>query len=313
MPVALCINSHGPYREAKLSELARPTVTSDQVLVEVAAAGVNPSDLGSIAGAFAGAPLPRIVGRDFSGRVVEGAPDLVGRDVYGSGGDLGITRDGTFAEYLVLRRDEVALRPAALDAEHAAAVGVPFVTAALALTTLRSGQWVAIAGANGSVGRAATQLARARGAHVIAVVRDATKKLDEDGEVTDAAHLLEVAARVTNGRGCNLALNGVGASLFAPLMAVLAERGSQVIYAAATGREAQLDLFDLYRGGRSVRGITTAHYGATACARLLDQLAPLFESGALRPTIAARFPFADAIAAFDHTARNRGKAVLVMR
>lgn len=306
---ALRIERHALYHEARLVDVPRPTPGEHEVLVEVAAAGVNPSDLGSIAGAFAGAPLPRIVGRDFAGRVVEGPAELVGREVYGSGGDLGITRDGTFAEAIVLGRDEVALRPAALDAEHAAAAGVPFVTAALALDGVQSGQCVVVAGASGSVGRAAAQLARARGAHVIALARDPSKLAG----ATDVTQLAGVVARATNGRGCDLALNGVGATLFEPLMAVLAERGCQVIYAAATGRDARLDLFSLYRGARTVRGISTAHYGAAACATLLGELAPLFESGALRPTIAARFAFADAVAAFDHTAHGRGKAVLVMR
>ena len=67
-------------------------------------------------------------GRDFAGRIVDGKKDLIG-SVWGwGGGELGLTRDGTHAEYLILPASVVVLRPPHLSAEEAAVVGVPFVT-----------------------------------------------------------------------------------------------------------------------------------------------------------------------------------------
>src|SRR5690606_28708669 len=112
---------------------------------------------------------------DFAGRVVEGPAEWVGADVWGSGGDLGIARDGTHAEQIVLPAEGVARRPANLTAEEAAAAGVPFTTAWHALVAvgkLAEGEWVIVSGAAGAVGSAAIDIALARDARVIALVRD---------------------------------------------------------------------------------------------------------------------------------------------
>ncbi len=177
---ALRIRRHGPLEglapeDLAVEEVAPPPLGEGQVRVRVEAAAVNPSDVVSARGAFPGSPLPRILGRDFAGTVVEGPADLVGSPVWGSGGDLGISRDGTHAESVVLPRAAVARWPANLSAEQAAAVGVPFVTAWSALESagLVAGETVLVSGATGAVGSAALQLARARGARSIALVRDA--------------------------------------------------------------------------------------------------------------------------------------------
>src|SRR5258708_22606091 len=125
---AIRMERHGDHRDAPARELALPApLATGQVLVAVEAAGVNPSDLGSIAGAFPHSPLPRIVGRDFAGRVVEGPPDLQGAAVSGSGGDLGTSRDGTVADYIVFQENQVSRPPASLSAQEARAAGCPFL------------------------------------------------------------------------------------------------------------------------------------------------------------------------------------------
>jgi NADPH:quinone reductase len=130
---ALQIHQYGPVAALTVRDVPRPAIGPDEVLIEIEAAAINPSDVASAEGRFEDAPLPRILGHDFAGRACEGPDDLIGQDVWGSGGDLGIRRDGTHAEYLVLPRDGVALRPRALSAEASAAVGVPFLTAWAAL------------------------------------------------------------------------------------------------------------------------------------------------------------------------------------
>lgn len=101
----------------------------DQVVVEIVAAGVNPSDVKAAIGMMPYAVFPRTPGRDFAGRIVAGPADLLGREVFGTGGDVGIRRDGTHASHVVLERAAVVEKPARLSMREAAGIGVPFVTA----------------------------------------------------------------------------------------------------------------------------------------------------------------------------------------
>jgi NADPH:quinone reductase len=319
---ALHIEKHGPHPELKVTDRPIPPLGPDTVRVEIHAAGVNPSDVMSSEGRFAYATLPRTLGRDFSGCVVDGPPELVGRDVWGTGGDLGRQRDGTHAEFLVVPRDAVLVRPTHVTREEAGALGVPFTTAWIALVDtgrLQAGEWVIISGAAGAVGRAATELATARGAHVIAFVKDADEAERVGGRKvaaiarSDRNELAQVVREATGGRGANLALNGVGGVHFQPLLDALADCGRMVVYSAAAGREVPLDLLTFYRRRLQILGVSTAPVDAVQCARILGALTPLFESGALRALpIRERYPLSDAARAYARVAQGApGKIVLI--
>src|SRR6195952_4603084 len=101
----------------------------DDVVVEIKAAGVNPSDVKAATGLMPYAVLPRTPGRDFAGVVIDGPPELIGREVFGSSGDLGIRRDGTHATHLVVEAAALVEKPAAISMDEAAGIGVPLVTA----------------------------------------------------------------------------------------------------------------------------------------------------------------------------------------
>ncbi len=319
---ALQISSHGSVSDLVVSDVPEPSPGPDEVKIKLEAAALNPSDLGSVLGRFAHAALPRIVGRDFAGTVVDGPAELVGTMVWGSGGDLGITRDGSHAEYLILPRSAVARRPKNLSAEQAAAVGVPFVTAwtALELAQLRQEETLIVSGAAGAVGHAAIQLARARGAKPIALVkrREDAKRLREDEVLGTAASesndLVEVVRARTDGRGCNVALNGIGAQAFSPMCEALADGGRMVVYAAFAGREVSLDLFTLYRRRLQLFGLNTAVIDAVRGAAVFRALTPLFESGALRPIeVSETFPLSEAKAAYERLEQGApGKLVLTI-
>jgi NADPH:quinone reductase len=248
---AIYIQQHGSPTDLKVSEVLKPSINSNEVLVKIAASGINPSDIVSVEGRFTGSVLPRIVGRDFAGTVVEGPAELIGTEVWGTGGDLGISRNGTHAEYVVIPVQAVARRPKNLSAEQASAVGVPFVTAFSAmfrLGQLKGGEWIIVSGAAGAVGQAAIQLAHAKGAHVIALVRDASERwVSENAGVeavaqSDNGDLDAVVRQATKGRGADVALNGVGSPVLGSLLASLAVGGRQVVYSAAGGREFALDI-----------------------------------------------------------------------
>jgi NADPH2:quinone reductase len=317
---AIYIEHHGAIEDLKVSEVPVPSIGSGNVLVKIEASGINPSDLGSVLGRFPDAVLPRIVGRDFAGKVVDGPADVNGTEVWGTGGDLGISRDGTHAEYVAIPREAVARRPKNLSTEEASAVGVPFVTAFSALVgvgQLKEGEWVIVSGAAGSVGQAAIEIAHAKGAHVVALIKDADARwVSESGAVrataqSDQGDLNRVVREATNGKGADLALNGVGGSIFGTLLEALAVEGRQVVYSAAGGREFPLDLLSLYRNQFALFGLDTQKFDATRCAGILSNLAPLFESGALKPPkIAERYKLSQVREAYGRVASGRGVKVV---
>src|SRR5580658_6316761 len=83
---AIYIKQHGAVEDLKVGDVPVPSIRPGEVLVKVAAAGINPSDLASVRGKFADSVLPRIVGRDFAGKIVEGPAELLGTEVWGTGG-----------------------------------------------------------------------------------------------------------------------------------------------------------------------------------------------------------------------------------
>ena len=105
-----------------------PKPGPNEILIKVAAAGVNPSDVKAALGAMPHAVWPRTPGRDYAGTVVEGPAELLGKEVWGSGGELGIRRDGTHARHLLLDAAHVRAKPGTVSLREAGAVGVPFIT-----------------------------------------------------------------------------------------------------------------------------------------------------------------------------------------
>src|SRR5829696_5402379 len=147
---------------------------ANELLIEVKAAAVNPSDVKAATGLMPYAVFPRTSGRDYAGFVIGGPADWIGREVFGSSGDLGIRRDGTHATHLAVETEAVVEKPRNISWEEAAGIGVPFVTAMEGFGRAgmpKPGDTVLVMGVNGKVGQAAVQIASWRGADVIGVVR----------------------------------------------------------------------------------------------------------------------------------------------
>src|ERR1700691_6166823 len=147
---------------------------ANEVLIEVKAAAVNPSDIKAATGLMPYAVFPRTSGRDYAGIVIDGPAGTIGCEVFGSSGDLGIRRDGTHATHLAVEAEAVVEKPNNLSWEEAAGIGVPFVTAMEGFRRVgmpKQGESVLVMGVNGKVGQAATQIATWRGARVVGVVR----------------------------------------------------------------------------------------------------------------------------------------------
>jgi NADPH:quinone reductase len=261
-----------------------------EVLIEVKAAAVNPSDVKAATGLMPYAVFPRTPGRDYAGVVIDGPKEWIGREVFGSSGDLGIRRDGTHATHLVVEADAVVDKPATISWEEAAGIGVPFVTAMEGFRRAglpRPGDNVLVMGVNGKVGQAAVQIASWHGARVIGVVRKTEAyegHASSDVEVIDASST-DVAARareLTGGHGADIVFNTVGDPYFQAAHKSLALRGRQILI-AAVDRIVQFNILEFYRGQHTYVGIDTLALSSSATGAVLRELGPGFASGHLKP------------------------------
>lgn len=269
---------------------ALPLRNVDQVVVQVHAAAINPSDVKATLGIMPHAVFPRTPGRDFAGVVVDGAAHLIGKEVWGSGGDVGITQDGSHARYLLLPAAAVQAKPKAISMDEAGAVGVPFVTACEGYRRaggVQRGQTVVVFGANGKVGQAAVQIATRAGAQVIAVQRqDALQgHACAPVNVINAQHT-DPATRImelTNGRGADIVFNTVDSIYWEACQAVMAKGAAQIHIIATKGQTVPFDVFKFYRGMHTLVGIDTLALDCVRSSALLGELAAGFEDGSLKP------------------------------
>jgi NADPH2:quinone reductase len=297
-------------------EAFEPVVHDGEAVVEIKAAGVNPSDVKAALGAMPHAVWPRTPGRDWAGVVAEGPPAWLGREVWGSGGDLGITRDGTHAHHLVLPVEALSLKPASITIREAGAMGVPFVTASEGFTRTgmpKAGDVVLVLGGNGKVGQAATQIATMHGARVFGVERERRPyagHANSPVRMIDASSedIAKVVREETGGHGADIVYNTVGSPYFEAACRAMANGGRQV-FISTIERSVPFDIFAFYRGRHSFFGVDTLALNATASAAILRQLTDGFERGALRPfSIGETFPLErakDACRAVLNGARDR--------
>src|SRR5436309_14930478 len=303
-----------PAKAENVADIApvieRRTLTRalNELLVEVKAAAVNPSDVKAATGLMAYAVFPRTPGRDYAGLVIDGPAGTIGREVFGSSGDLGIRRDGTHATHLSVEADAVVEKPKGVSWEEAAGIGVPFVTAMEGLRRAgipKAGETVLVMGVNGKVGQAAVQIASWHGARVIGVVRRAESYEGHANSPVDVidASATDVASRVrelNGGRGADIVFNTVGDPYFEAAHQSLALRGRQILI-AAVDRIVQFNILEFYRGQHTYVGIDTLGLSSIATGAVLRELGPGFAGGHLKPfpiKAAAIFPLEQAKAAF---------------
>jgi NADPH:quinone reductase-like Zn-dependent oxidoreductase len=171
---AVTISKYGDQSVLIYTDIERPKPKSDEILVHNWAVAVNPVDwkIRNGLGELFGLKLPVVLGCEIAGTVEEaggGVRDLqVGAAVYGY---VNLQRNGGYAEYTIAKSDEIAPKPESLDFDNAAAVPVGALTSWQAIfdtANLQAGQRILITGASGGVGSMAVQLAKAKGAFVIA-------------------------------------------------------------------------------------------------------------------------------------------------
>ena len=270
-------------------EQAQPTAAAGEAVVEIFAAAVNPSDVKAALGSMPQAVWPRTPGRDFAGRVIAGPQEWVGQDVWGTGGDLGVTRDGTHARYLVLPVSALSRKPKSVTVAAAATVGVPFITAneGLRRAGLKgAGQTLIIFGSNGKVGQAAVQLATRAGAKVIGVERGSSQYRGHASSAVTAfdaqdPDLVKKLMDATGGRGADIAYNTVGSPYFETALATLAIGGTQVLISTIE-RNVSFDILAFYRRNLQMLGVDSLKLTVSQCAEVLNHLLPGFDDGSLK-------------------------------
>jgi NADPH2:quinone reductase len=318
---ALILDRHnGPL---ELVAIDRPAAGPGQVLVRIAASGLNPLDTKIRAGAAAHAkhPLPLVLGIDMAG-VVEAVGAGVdafkpGDAVYGMTGGVGGIQ-GSLAQYAAVDAALLAHKPANLSMRHAAALPLAFITSYAGIVDrakLQAGQTVLVQGGAGGVGHVSVQLARALGAHVFATASERDHAFIHSLDATPIDYrntsVQQYVARHTNGSGFDLVVDTVGgASLDASFAAV--KHFGHVVSALGWGTHA---LAPLSFREASYSGVFTLHPLLTGQHRahhgeMLYEATRLAKAGKLAPRVdARRFDFHSAERAYeallDGTARGK--------
>ncbi|MBW0368909.1 quinone oxidoreductase family protein [Ensifer adhaerens] len=303
-------------------DVAVPRPGPGQVLVEIVAAGVNPSDVKASLGHMPHAVWPRTPGRDFGGIVREGPPSMIGMEIWGGGGELGITQDGSHAKWMVLDQKAVRAKPANFTMQEAGSIGVPFITAFEGLREAGGVQptdVVLVCGGNGKVGQAVIQLATMAGAKVFAVEYNEQPLLAHTNAPVEMLNSAkdDVAAIVrekTGGHGADIVFNTVGSPYFEIANNAMAKQARQV-FISTFDRAVPFDIFNFFRGRHKYIGIDTLALSSVEGARIFDKLKPKFEEGKLKPfpiNPATVYGFADAAKAYASVLRGTPERVLLV-
>ena len=312
---SLRFSKFGPPSVLRIEEVGIPEPGEGEALVRVKAAAINPSDIGTVAGRFKKTTLPRTPGRDFAGVVVKGKQHE-GEEVWGSAPNLGIVRDGSHAEYVVVPVETLSLKPKSLSMAQAAAIGVPYITAwasVVSAAQIQAGETILIVGARGAVGQAATQIANWKKTRVIGA--DITSDPIPGTEAvvnTKTEDLRERVLQLTAGKGVNAVFNTVGGPLFEPAMQALAFGGRQVVIASPGNPRVSFNLVDFYHNFSRLLGVDS--YGLTPqqVAEIGHELRAGFETGALKPPPIEIVPFEKAVDAYSRMAGGQAKSKQVL-
>jgi NADPH:quinone reductase len=286
---AVRFEAFGDPSVLKLVDAPAPAVNEGTALVRVMAASINPSDVKNVAGAMKQTTLPRIPGRDYAGVVAAGPAEWIGAEVWGTGGDVGSTRDGTHAELIAVPAASLRRKPNTLSFDEAASVGVNYMTAwcGLEAAGLRAGETVLLIGAGGGVGGASAQIARRLGAHVVGADNrqprpDAPALAIAETMIIGAKDLPAEVRAATGGKGADVVFDMVGGVMFRSAVNSLALGGRLVEISATGQREVSFDVVDFYHNESRLFGVDTTKRDLTASAKALEALTPGFVAGDYR-------------------------------
>ncbi|TGO15596.1 hypothetical protein BTUL_0038g00260 [Botrytis tulipae] len=302
-----------------LKSLYVPTIPSgfNTALIRVHAAGINPSDVANAILDRFGGNKPIVPGRDFSGTVIQAPSDprLEGAEVYGtSGRELSLSIDGIHAEYIAVPVEGLATKPKCLSWTQASAVGVPHSTAYLMLerAAARSGDVVLIFGARGAVGKAAIELANAKGLKTIT-----TSRVDgADVNITTDENLNNVL-ELNNGRGPSIILDCAGSPvLMEKGLAFLGKSGRYVFVSGMRGGgpEVKINIMKMLAMDQSLHGVNSWSLTFAETKDIMAKLGRMFEDGEIKgpdEESLTKIKLTDAVEAYQEVAKFDGKKFVI--
>jgi NADPH:quinone reductase-like Zn-dependent oxidoreductase len=320
---AIVYTRYGPPEVLKLEEVPKPTPSEDEVLVKVHASSVNAYDwhlltadpfLVRLMGGGFLKPKNKILGADIAGRVEEVGRNIKqfrpGDEVFG---DIAGCGSGGFAEYACARENALALKPANLSFEEAAAVPMAAVTALQGLRDkgrIQPGQKVLINGASGGVGTFAVQIAKSFGAEVTAVC--STRNLDMARSI-GADQVIDYTKEDFTQKGQRYDLI-FAANGYHPIFDYKRALSPKGIYVAIGGSMAQI--FQPMLLGPLI-SLTGNKKMGTLSAKLSNKdllfMKELLETGKVKPVIDRHYPLRDAAEALRYLGEGhaRGKVVII--
>ena len=307
MMKAVVANGYGGPEVLKYQDVPKPEPKSDEILIRVIAAAVNPVDTYVRQGKFfkrSANEGPVILGYDIAGVVEKAGTDAkkfkAGDQVYSY---LSVARGGGYAEFAVAKESETALKPKNINFQEAAAVPLAATTAWQALIDdgkIEKGQTVLIHGGSGGVGSFAVQIAKARGLKVIATAstahQDLLKRLRVDQAIDYTTTKFEDVAK-----DVDVVLNCVRADALGRSYDVV-KKGGRIV--SITDEPDQNEC--------ARRGLTCSRMGAHPDSKVLEELTKLIESGKMKPIVSQTFPLAETSKAHEQveTHHTMGKVVL---
>ena len=304
---AIVFYEYGGPEVLKYEDVPRPKPKEDQILARVIAAGVNPVDGMIRSGMFAKdekTAFPRILGADIAGVVEKTGSKITkfkaGDAVYAY---ISLDNEGGYAEYALATENEASPKPKSLDYVEAAAVPVVALTAWQALidtAKLSAGETVLIHGGSGGVGTFAIQIAKGRGAKVIATAstanQDLLKQLGADVAIDYTKTKFEDIAK-----DVDVVLDSVGKDTLARSYGVMRKDGFIVSLVA---RPDQAEL--------AKRGLRGASLSADPNSNELAEIGNLIDQKKIKVIVSQVFPLSEARKAHEQvaTGHTRGKIVL---
>jgi NADPH:quinone reductase len=327
---AVKLTGAGDVEVLSLGEIEVGDPGPGQVLVEVAAAGLNRADILQRRGLY---PAPPGVVADVPGLEYAGTVAAVGQGVsLAAPGDrvMGIVAGGAMATHLVVHERELIPVPRGVSLDHAAAIPEAFLTAYDALGQARAelGDWVMIHAVGSGVGTAAVQLARLAGLHTIGTSRSSKKlgrcvELGVDhpvlvpGSGDSAGRFADDVLAHTGGTGVQIILDTVGAAYFEQNLRALATGGRMVLIGLLGGATAQAPLGLLLHKRCTIIGTVLRSRAleekAVLARRFGQRIVPLFTTGALGPVLDTVMPMADIAAAHQRMEQDQTFGKIVLR
>ncbi len=318
MRAALITTLTGPTG-VEVEDVPEPVSSGDQVLIDVAYAGVGFPDLLQTRGEYQRRPeLPFIPGWEVAGVVRAGTGRFRTGDRVAA-----LPMLGGLAETVTVPADRVFPLPENVSLDKGAALALNYLTMHFALirrAQLRGGESVLVHGGAGGVGTAACQLARALGAQVIAVVSNADK-----GRIAEAAGAHEIVPvnrfreevrRLTHGRGVDIVVDPVGGDRFTDSLRSLANEGRLLVLGFTGGGIPTVKVNRLLLTNTAVIGVGSAELWNREPGYLRWQwaeLTPLMESGAIDPVIGRPFALDEVAAAFHELEERRAVGKVLVR